>query len=163
MTRLPNIRLVGRPIGLAQFAFVQLAGRQSREFIDKIDGTRHHVVRHVVTGIGDEGLPQRVARCHPGRQLHHRFDFFPKLRMRHPEHRAIAERIQATARRPYAEIRNNLIAADCLPIDMLRSKLAYFGASKFDPKSELWTRITLYQGAPLADELSDERRSAGSR
>jgi len=64
--------------------------------------------------------------------------------------------VQLAARFPYAEIQDNLIGADCRPIDMLRSKLAYFGASKFDPKSELWTRITLYQGAPLPDELNPE-------
>ena len=36
---------------------------------------------------------------------------------------------------------------------MLRAKLAFFGAAKFDPRSTLWTRITLYQGAPLPDEI----------
>lgn len=61
--------------------------------------------------------------------------------------------MQLCARYPYAEIQDNLMAADCRPIDILRSKLAYFGASKFDPKSDLWTRITMYQGAPLPDEL----------
>ena len=45
--------------------------------------------------------------------------------------------------------------ADMLPIDMLRCKLAFFGASKFDPKSDRWTRITLCQGAPLFDELDN--------
>ena len=35
---------------------------------------------------------------------------------------------------------------------MLRCKLAFFGASKFDPKSDRWTRITLFQGAPIASE-----------
>ncbi|MFL4470442.1 hypothetical protein ACERZ8_11345 [Tateyamaria armeniaca] len=60
------------------------------------------------------------------------------------------------ARYPYAEIRDNLIAATCRPIDMLRCKLSFFGATKFDPKSDLWTRITLAQGAPLGDELSPE-------
>ncbi|WP_254696803.1 hypothetical protein [Octadecabacter sp. SW4] len=71
----------------------------------------------------------------------------------HPEHRAAARRVQTLARHPYAEIRDNLIGDDCLPIDMLRCKLAFFGAAKFDPKSDRWTRITLAQGAPLADEL----------
>ena len=61
--------------------------------------------------------------------------------------------MQTLARHPYAEIRDNLIAEDCLPIDMLRYKLAFFGAAKFDPKSDRWTRITLAQGAPLFDEL----------
>ena len=73
--------------------------------------------------------------------------------LRHPELRAITRRVQIGARHAYAEIRDNLIGADCRPIDILRSKLAQFGASKFDPKSDLWTRITMYQGAPLADEL----------
>ena len=74
---------------------------------------------------------------------------------RHPELRHVARRVQIGALHPYAEIRDNLIGADCRPIDLLRAKLACFGASKFDPKSDLWTRITLYQGAPLPDRLHD--------
>ncbi|NNE51135.1 MAG: hypothetical protein HKN30_01885 [Sulfitobacter sp.] len=73
----------------------------------------------------------------------------------HPDHALAATRVQMAPRYPYAEIRDNLIAADCLPIDMLRCKLSFFGASKFDPKSDRWTRITLCQGAPLADELQE--------
>ncbi len=71
----------------------------------------------------------------------------------HPEHLLAVERAQITAAHPYAEIRDNLTAETCLPIDMLRAKLACFGATRFDPKSDLWTRITLAQGAPLFDEL----------
>lgn len=71
----------------------------------------------------------------------------------HPQHGLALERVQLAARYPYGEIQDNMIAADCLPIDMLRCKLSFFGASKFDPKSDLWTRITLCQGAPLRDEL----------
>jgi len=41
------------------------------------------------------------------------------------------------------------------PLDLLRFKLAFFGASKFDPKSDLWTRITMFQGAPLPEELDE--------
>ena len=73
--------------------------------------------------------------------------------MRHPQHRHIVRRVQVADRYPYSEIRENLLANSCLPIDMLRCKLSFFGASKFDPKSDLWTRITMYQGAPLLDEL----------
>jgi hypothetical protein len=62
--------------------------------------------------------------------------------------------VQCLDKHPYSEIRDNLIADTCLPIDMLRCKLSFFGASKFDPKSDRWTRVTLCQGAPLADELS---------
>ena len=67
--------------------------------------------------------------------------------------RFAARRVQTLARHPFSEIRDNLIGEGCLPIDMLRCKLAFFGAGKFDPKSDRWTRITLAQGAPLADEL----------
>lgn len=70
-----------------------------------------------------------------------------------PQHRAAVRRVQTLETHPYAEIRDNLIGADCLPIDILRCKLAFFGAAKFDPKSDRWTRITLAQGAPLFDEL----------
>ena len=73
----------------------------------------------------------------------------------YPQHRCAMRRVQTLARHPYAEIRDNLIGEDCLPIDMLRCKLAFFGAAKFDPKSDRWTRITLAQGAPLWDEMHD--------
>ena len=72
--------------------------------------------------------------------------------MRFPECRDTVRRVQLAGRHPYAEIRDNLVGNDSLPIDMLRCKLSFFGASKFDPKSELWTRITLFQGAPLIDD-----------
>ena len=72
---------------------------------------------------------------------------------RHPEHALAVSRVAMGARYPYGEIRDNLIATTCLPIDMLRCKLSFFGASKFDPKSDRWTRITLCQGAPLAQDL----------
>ena len=71
-----------------------------------------------------------------------------------PEHALAGMRVQMGDAYPYAEIRDNLIATSCLPIDMLRCKPSFFGASKFDPKSDRWTRITLCQGAPLADELA---------
>jgi hypothetical protein len=73
--------------------------------------------------------------------------------LRHPEHLMAVERVQIALDHPYSEIRDNLIDATTLPIDMLRAKLAMFGATKFDPKSDLWTRITLAQGAPLASDF----------
>ncbi|MEJ6403358.1 hypothetical protein [Yoonia sp. 2307UL14-13] len=72
-----------------------------------------------------------------------------------PHHRGAVRRIQMLDLYPYAEIRDNLISADCLPIDLLRCKLAFFGATRFDPKSDRWTRIALAQGAPLFDELDE--------
>jgi hypothetical protein len=40
-----------------------------------------------------------------------------------------------------------------LPIDLLRCKLAFFGATRFDPRSDRWVRISLFQGAPYPDDL----------
>jgi hypothetical protein len=76
----------------------------------------------------------------------------------HPEHRAIVRRVQTLAGRAYGEIRENLLARDTLPIDLMRAKLAMFGASKFDPKSNLWVRVTLFQGAPLIDDLAADMK-----
>ncbi len=74
--------------------------------------------------------------------------------MRHPEHRHIARRTQIAARFPYAEIRDNMIAADMLPIDLLRAKLSFFGACHFDPRSDRWVRINMYQNAPFPADLA---------
>jgi len=75
--------------------------------------------------------------------------------MRHPEHRHILRRAQIAARHPYAEIRDNTIAADLMPIDMLRAKLSFFGAGHFDPRSDRWVRINMFRGAPFPHELHD--------
>jgi len=72
----------------------------------------------------------------------------------HPEHRHIVRRAQIAARLPYAEIRDNTIGAGMLPIDMLRAKLSFFGATHFDPRSDRWVRINMFRGAPLPDEIA---------
>ena len=56
---------------------------------------------------------------------------------------------------PYSEIQDNTIGENLVPIDMLRLKLSFFGALKFDPRSDKWLRICMFQGAPLPDELKD--------
>ena len=55
---------------------------------------------------------------------------------------------------PYAEIQDNIIGSNLMPIDMLRLKLSFFGANKFDPRSDKWLRICMFQGAPLPNELN---------
>lgn len=72
----------------------------------------------------------------------------------HPAHRATVRRIQNVSRLRYGDIRANLLAGDCRPLNLLRCKLSFFGASKFDPRSDRWVRITLFQGAPLVEELA---------
>ena len=76
--------------------------------------------------------------------------------LKHPEHRYIARRLQITAHYPYAEIRDNTISADLLPIDMLRFKLAFFGATHFDPRSDRWVRINMFSNAPFPGDLATD-------
>lgn len=72
----------------------------------------------------------------------------------HPEHRHTVRRIQMLHGLPYAEIHDNLLDAGTLPIDILRCKLAFFGATRFDPRSDRWVRISLFQDMPYPDEIS---------
>jgi hypothetical protein len=71
----------------------------------------------------------------------------------HPEHRHTLRRVQNLENRPYAEVQDNVIASDMLPIDLLRCKLSFFGATKFDPRSDRWVRICMYQDCPYPHEL----------
>lgn len=72
----------------------------------------------------------------------------------HPEHRHSARRLLLLADSPYGEIRDNTIDAKMLPIDLLRSKLSFFGATHFDPRSDRWVRITMFRGAPFPDDVA---------
>ena len=56
---------------------------------------------------------------------------------------------------PYSEIQDNTIGKSIVPIDMLRLKLSFFGALKFDPRSDKWLRICMFQGAPLPEHLKN--------
>ncbi len=56
---------------------------------------------------------------------------------------------------PYSEIQDNTIGEKVIPIDMLRLKLSFFGALKFDPRSDKWLRICMFQGAPLPNDLKN--------
>ncbi|WP_281995504.1 hypothetical protein [Ruegeria faecimaris] len=76
--------------------------------------------------------------------------------LRHPEHRHTLRRAQMSRVAPYGEIHDNTISATVLPIDMLRAKLSFFGATHFDPRSDRWVRICMYSGAPYPDELTPE-------
>ncbi|WP_170439615.1 hypothetical protein [Ruegeria arenilitoris] len=76
--------------------------------------------------------------------------------LRHPEHRHTIRRAQISRKAPYSEIRDNTIGASVLPIDMLRAKLSFFGATHFDPRSDRWVRICMYSGAPYPEDLSPE-------
>lgn len=67
--------------------------------------------------------------------------------------RHVVRRAFITEKFPYAEIQDNTIGSQLIPIDMLRLKLSFFGAIKFDPRSDKWLRICMFQGAPLPTDL----------
>ena len=71
----------------------------------------------------------------------------------HSELRHVVRRAFIVEKFPYSEIQDNTIGKDLMPIDMLRLKLSFFGALKFDPRSDKWLRICMFQGAPLPNEL----------
>ena len=76
-----------------------------------------------------------------------------KFLMDHNDLRHVVRRAFVTEKFPYAEIQDNTIGSNLMPIDMLRLKLSFFGAIKFDPRSDKWLRICMFQGAPLPNEL----------
>ncbi len=71
------------------------------------------------------------------------------------ELRHIVRRAFIIEKFPYSEIQDNTISSKTMPIDMLRLKLSFFGALKFDPRSDKWLRICMFQGAPLPNELKN--------
>ena len=75
--------------------------------------------------------------------------------LRRPGHRRIARRAWTLGHSDLGDIQSNVLAHDALPMHLLRCKLSLFGATRFDPRSDRWVRVTLFQGAPLADEAHD--------
>ncbi|WP_166418442.1 hypothetical protein [Cochlodiniinecator piscidefendens] len=76
--------------------------------------------------------------------------------LKHPEYRHTIRRAQQSALAPYSEIHDNTISATVMPIDMLRAKLSFFGATHFDPRSDRWVRICMYAGAPYPEDLTQK-------
>ncbi|AWY38400.1 hypothetical protein DKY63_00160 [Pseudomonas putida] len=102
------------------------------------------------------GIARNIQRCHGALLEHlraHPGELTAHFLIAQPAFKGTARRLQGMAQCAYGEIRANLLARDMLPIHLLRCKLAFFGAGKFDPKSSRWVRITLFQGAPLVSEI----------
>ena len=70
------------------------------------------------------------------------------------QYRHVLRRVFICEQLPYSEIQDNTISKTLIPVDMLRLKLSFFGATRFDPRSDRWVRITMYQGAPLMKEIA---------
>ncbi|MCO7594946.1 MULTISPECIES: hypothetical protein [Pseudomonas] len=102
------------------------------------------------------GIARNIQQCHAALVDHlhaHPDALTAHFLIAQPAFKGTVRRLQGMALRSYGEIRANLLARDMLPIHLLRCKLAFFGAGKFDPKSSRWVRITLFQGAPLVSEI----------
>jgi hypothetical protein len=69
-----------------------------------------------------------------------------------------ARQVQIAETHPFAEVHDNLIGKDMLPIYLMRCKLAFFGASRFDPRSDKWVRISMFQDIPYPDEMAGRSR-----
>ena len=82
-------------------------------------------------------------------------DTTARFMVAHPKLRGIVRRIQGMSRCVYGDIQANLLDKEVLPMHLLRAKLAFFGVSKFDPRSRLWVRNTMFQGAPLLEDIGD--------
>ena len=78
-----------------------------------------------------------------------------KFLIDHADLRHVIRRAFIIEKFPYSEIQDNTISENIIPIDMLRLKLSFFGALKFDPRSDKWLRICMFQGAPLPNELKN--------
>ena len=78
-----------------------------------------------------------------------------KFLIKNNELRHVVRRAFIIEKFPYSEIQDNTISQSMIPIDMLRMKLSFFGALKFDPKSDKWLRISMFQGAPLPGQLKN--------
>ncbi|UVJ42397.1 hypothetical protein NVV94_17370 [Pseudomonas sp. LS1212] len=102
------------------------------------------------------GIARNIQRCHEALLRHleeHPEHLTAHFLIAEPRFKGTVCRLQGMARCTYGEIRANLLDRAMLPIHLLRCKLAFFGAGKFDPKSSRWVRITLFQGAPLVSEI----------
>jgi len=108
----------------------------------------------------DKEMPLGIGRC--VRECYDRVYDYNQTRskqnvahfiVQNPTYSGIVGRIQTMAQSRYGDIRENLVHTDVLPIHLLRCKLSFFGVSKFDPRSRLWVRNTMFQGAPLISDF----------
>ena len=76
--------------------------------------------------------------------------------LRHPQFRGIIRRIQTLSDYDLGEVNDNILAKKTLPINMLRFKLSFFGASRYDPKSDRWLRVSFFAGAPFYSDLNSQ-------
>ncbi|WP_420856620.1 hypothetical protein [Vibrio pelagius] len=113
---------------------------------------------------GEEPGEERELPLDIGRQVyrlyHALLQFPPELSLaeflvQNPQYRAISRRVWSLGQSAMGDIQMNVLHKSSLPMHLLRCKLAIFGATKFDPRSDRWVRVTFFQGAPLLDEIHE--------
>ena len=77
------------------------------------------------------------------------------LLLAYPEHMKAVRRIQTMVATAFGEIRANLWHRDMKPMHLLRTKLSFLGAHRFDPRGDRWVRVTFFQGAPVLSDFED--------
>tara|TARA_B100001057_G_scaffold7152_2_gene6518 strand:- start:433 stop:2007 length:1575 start_codon:yes stop_codon:yes gene_type:complete len=77
-----------------------------------------------------------------------------ELLLQKPELRGIIKRVQSLENYPYSEVTDNILDKKTMPIDMLRFKLSFFGANRYDPRSDRWLRVSFFSGAPFLSDLN---------
>ena len=106
-------------------------------------------------------LEQPLAIARDIKRLYERIKFLNKdvsiaeFLINNSDLRHVVRRAFIIEKFPYSEIQDNTISEKIIPIDMLRLKLSFFGALKFDPRSDKWLRICMFQGAPLPTDLKN--------
>ena len=114
---------------------------------------------------GEEPGEERELPLDIGRQayrLYHALLQFPpelslaEFLVQNPQYRAISRRVWSLGQSTMGDIQMNVLHKSSLPMHLLRCKLAIFGATKFDPRSDRWVRVTFFQGAPLLDEIHED-------
>ena len=106
-------------------------------------------------------LEQPLAIARDVQKLYNRLSVFKnsstidKFLIKNSDLRHVVRRAFIVEKFPYSEIQDNTIGKSVMPIDMLRLKLSFFGALKFDPRSDKWLRICMFQGAPLPEQLKN--------
>ncbi|QIJ84697.1 hypothetical protein G3U99_10745 [Vibrio coralliilyticus OCN008] len=117
---------------------------------------------------GEESGEDRELPLDIGRQVNRLFNAvsqqpsemsLAQFLLQHPQYRSVARRVWTLGHRQMGDIQMNVLRQDALPMHLLRCKLSFFGATKFDPRSDRWVRVTFFQGAPLLDEIGSDQHN----
>ena len=100
------------------------------------------------------GVAKMVQNLHTKMQKENLDKSVAEYLILNPELRGIIRRIQSLEQYPYAEVQDNILSKETIPINMLRFKLSFFGANRYDPKSDRWLRVSFFSGAPFLSNLN---------